>query len=103
LEPTLKKIIKKKVMIVWKVKKINEFWQRNRSTLKTRMALLLMTFLLWSPFINAQSNNTDFMRNIGKMYVVVAVILAIFFGIILFLIYLDRKISRLEKQIEDNG
>lgn len=90
-------------MIVWKVKKINEFWQRNRSTLKTRMALLLMTFLLWSPFINAQSNNTDFMRNIGKMYVVVAVILAIFFGIILFLIYLDRKISRLEKQIEDNG
>ncbi|MFT4664607.1 MAG: CcmD family protein [Polaribacter sp.] len=103
MEPTLKKIIKKKVMIVWKVKKINEFWQRNRSTLKTRMALLLMTFLLWSPFINAQSNNTDFMRNIGKMYVVVAVILAIFFGIILFLIYLDRKISRLEKQIEDNG
>jgi CcmD family protein len=67
------------------------------------MLLLCMTFLCWSPFINAQSNSTDFMRNIGKMYVVVAVILAIFIGIILFLIYLDRKISRLEKQIEDNG
>lgn len=90
-------------MIVWKVKKIVEFWQRNKFIFKTRMALLLLTFFSWSPFINAQSNNTDFMRNIGKMYVVVAVILAIFFGIILFLIYLDRKISRLEKQIEDNG
>jgi len=43
------------------------------------------------------------MRSIGKIYVVVAVILAIFAGIIIFLIYLDRKISRLEKQFEENG
>lgn len=90
-------------MIVCEVKKITEFCLHNKPRFKTRVLLLCMTFLSWSPFINAQSNTTDFMRNIGKMYVVVAVILAIFFGIILFLIYLDRKISRLEKQIEDNG
>ncbi len=42
-------------------------------------------------------DNPDFMRSIGKIYVVVAVLLAIFVGIIVFLIYLERKISQLEK------
>jgi hypothetical protein len=49
----------------------------------------------------AQENTTtgmaDTMRSNGKIYVVVAVILTIFAGIIFYLIRLDRKISRLEK------
>lgn len=40
----------------------------------------------------------DVMRSNGKIYVVVAVILTIFAGIILYLIRLDRKITKLEKQ-----
>src|SRR5687768_15834930 len=40
----------------------------------------------------------DTMRQNGKIYVVVAVILTIFAGIIIYLIRLDRKISRLEKE-----
>jgi CcmD family protein len=39
----------------------------------------------------------DALRRNGKIYVVVAVILAIFLGIIIYLIRLDRKISKLEK------
>lgn len=39
------------------------------------------------------------MRSMGKMYVVVAVIAAIFVGIVIFLVYLDRKLTRLENQI----
>jgi CcmD family protein len=39
----------------------------------------------------------DALRQNGKIYVVVAVILAIFLGIIIYLIRLDRKISKLEK------
>jgi len=39
----------------------------------------------------------DRMRSEGKIYVVVAVILTIFAGIIFYLVRLDRKISRLEK------
>ncbi len=39
----------------------------------------------------------DALRQNGKIYVVVAVILAIFTGIIIYLIRLDRKISKLEK------
>ena len=38
------------------------------------------------------------MRHNGKIYVVVSVILIIFIGIILYLIRLDRKITRLERE-----
>ena len=38
------------------------------------------------------------MRRNGKIYVVVCVILIIFTGIILYLIRLDRKIAKLEKE-----
>ena len=51
---------------------------------------------------SAQETDTDFLRSIGKIYVVVAVIVAIFIGIVLFLIYLDRKLAKLENQINDD-
>ena len=38
------------------------------------------------------------MRSNGKIYVVVAVVLTILFGLIAYLIRLDRKISKLEKE-----
>lgn len=41
----------------------------------------------------------DVMRSNGKIYVVVAVILTIFAMLIIYLIRLDRKISKLEKNI----
>ncbi len=71
--------------------------------MKNRIFFLLIAMISSIPSIMAQGETTDFMRSIGKIYVVVAVILAIFAGIIIFLFYLDRKISRLEKQIEKNG
>ena len=49
----------------------------------------------------AQASGGDFMRSIGKIYVVVAVIVAIFIGIVVFLIYLERKLTKLENQIKD--
>jgi hypothetical protein len=39
----------------------------------------------------------DVMRSNGKIYVVVAVILTIFAGLILYLIRLDRRITKIEK------
>lgn len=42
----------------------------------------------------------DRLRADGKIYVVVAVLLTIFVGIIAYVIRLDRKISRLEKIIK---
>lgn len=42
----------------------------------------------------------DKLREDGKIWVVVGVILIIFAGIILYLIRLDAKISKLEKQVK---
>jgi hypothetical protein len=39
----------------------------------------------------------DTMRSNGKIYVVIAVILTILAGLILYLVRIDRRVSRLEK------
>ena len=51
---------------------------------------------------NAQTENPDFMRSTGKIYVVIAVLCVIFIGIVLFLINLDRKITRLENEVKNS-
>lgn len=46
----------------------------------------------------AKSGFDNTMRSNGRIYVVVAVILVILAGLILYLVRLDRKITKLEKQ-----
>jgi CcmD family protein len=60
-------------------------------------ALLLM--LLSSSMLHAQGdrNMGDTMRSNGRIYVVITVILVILVGLFLYLIRLDRKMSKLEK------
>lgn len=43
----------------------------------------------------------DVMRSEGKIYVVVAIILIILAGLIAYLFLLDRKLSRMEKRMEE--
>ncbi|NIG56918.1 CcmD family protein [Chitinophaga sp. Cy-1792] len=63
---------------------------------------LTVMLLLFSLLANAQQQNTEsgpvneLFRSNGKIYVIVGVLVIIFIGIVLFLINLDRKISRLE-------
>ena len=63
--------------------------------------MLLAGCLMMSLLLAAQEKTNvemaDTMRSNGKIYVVVAVILTIFAGIIIYLVRLDRKLSRLEK------
>ena len=57
-------------------------------------------FLLFTLFVHAQGvEMADTMKANGKIYVVVAVMLTILAGLVLYLIRLDRKISKLEKNI----
>ncbi len=70
--------------------------------MKKKTVTLLAFLLLAFNFLHAQSDDPDFMRSVGKIYVVVAVIVAVFIGIVLFLIYLDRKLTKLENQIKDH-
>ncbi len=43
----------------------------------------------------------DTMRSNGRIYVVVAVVVLILIGLILYLVRLDRKITKMEKEIDN--
>ena len=45
----------------------------------------------------------DFLRSVGKIYVVVAVIVVVFLGLALYLWRLDRRLTSIEKQIDDHA
>ena len=66
--------------------------------MKLRISILLILLSICGPLFGQNSEQYDFMRSIGKIYVVVAVILTIFIGIVLYLIRLDRKLTNLENQ-----
>jgi CcmD family protein len=64
-----------------------------------KISLLILPVLLC---ITAQAQtdtnaSTDLMRSNGKIYVVVAVVLAILIGLFAYVYSLDRKISKMEK------
>lgn len=46
--------------------------------------------------------NRDFMRETGKINVVVGVILLIFLGIVAYLVRLERKLTKIEHQLNDD-
>lgn len=64
--------------------------------------LCLAVFLMASAAANAQQSAemADVMRSNGKIYVVVGVILIIIIGLFVYLFSLDKKVSRLEKNLE---
>ena len=60
---------------------------------------LALPTLLMAQATDPEKQYTAFdMRHNGKIYVVVTVILIIFIGIILYLVRLDRKITKLERE-----
>ncbi|RYY27262.1 MAG: CcmD family protein [Chitinophagaceae bacterium] len=60
--------------------------------------LLLMNCFLFAQQTVTEDGAATGMRSEGKIYVVVAVVVTILAGLILFLVRLDRKISRLEQK-----
>lgn len=64
----------------------------------------ILGFLLF--LITTLSNAASFeesMHESGKMNVVIGVISIIFIGIIVYLILLDRKLKRMEKELKDRS
>ena len=60
--------------------------------------LSILTFIFLMFFANAQDvKMADVMKENGKIYVVIAVMLTKLAGLVLYLVRLDRKISKLEK------
>ena len=63
------------------------------------LLLILFTLLQHVGIAQDTIDMADTMRSNGKIYVVVGVISIIFLGIIIYLIRLDSKISRIEKKL----
>ncbi|TVQ48382.1 MAG: CcmD family protein [Saprospirales bacterium] len=59
---------------------------------------ILLNYILFNTTVNPVN---DFMRSIGKIWVVVASLLIIFIAIVLFLFLVERKLSKIEKELED--
>jgi uncharacterized membrane protein len=67
-----------------------------------KKAILILIFSVLHFALLAQDTQpemADVMRSNGKIYVVVAVLGVILLGIITYLFILDKKLSKLEKQI----
>lgn len=72
--------------------------QLNKSFYK-QIALLLL--ILTPQISNAQEMATTMHSN-GKIYVVVTVLVTIFIGLFIFLMSLDKKIKKIESEINNN-
>ena len=69
---------------------------------RLKHSLLVISMLVLRMVVMAQGDKpvemADTMRSNGRIYVVIAVILTIFVGLVLYIVRLDKKISRLEKE-----
>jgi predicted transporter len=59
--------------------------------------LLIVTIITQAQDGTKKVEMGDLMRSNGRIYVVVAVMLTILIGLVLYVVRLDRKISKLEK------
>jgi CcmD family protein len=67
-----------------------------------KISLFLLSIVsFFSTSALAQPEMADTMRSEGKIYVVVAILLVIFAGLIGYLVLLDRKVTRIEKKITE--
>jgi hypothetical protein len=60
--------------------------------------LAFLFFLIFQTARAAGDPEPDFMRSIGKIYVVAGVCLIILITLLIYIIQLDRKINRIEKR-----
>lgn len=70
--------------------------------IKKLFALITLTGLSILPTVAQEKiAMADGLRAEGKIYVVVAIIAVIFVGILIYLISLDRKITKVEEQLKE--
>lgn len=66
-----------------------------------KFSLLALHFLMPLVAFPQNAAMADRMRSDGKIYVVIAVIAVVFLCLLAFLIYLERKLNRLEKRVRN--
>jgi CcmD family protein len=68
---------------------------------KLASTIVFLGSFFMSQLATAQPEMADTMRSEGKIYVVVAILLIIFGGLIGYLVMLDRKVTRIEKKLTE--
>jgi CcmD family protein len=68
---------------------------------KLASTIIFLGSFFISQLATAQPEMADTMRSEGKIYVVVAILLIIFGGLIGYLVMLDRKVTRIEKKLTE--
>ena len=77
-------------------------WKKGRVAMLALLALLLPAWRAAAQTATANAPEmADALRQSGKIYVVVAVIAIVLAGLLAYLISLDRKLGRLEKEVKD--
>lgn len=76
---------------------------KNLITTNFRLLLSCFALLFTSPIFAQAEAPVDFMRSMGKMYVVVGVIVLVFLGLAACVWYLDRRLTKLEDQIDHHA
>lgn len=76
------------------------FWNMKFSVIR-HIFTIILCMAISLPATWAQGNR-DYMRETGKIYVVVGVILLIFLGIVWQLVRLDRSLTKIEHQLNDD-
>ncbi|MDU0372620.1 CcmD family protein [Hymenobacter endophyticus] len=78
-----------------------------KNSLPNLRAAVLLLLALLLPVLHAvaqpaeQPEMADALRQSGKIYVVVAVIAVVLAGLLFFLVSLDRRLTRLEKEVQE--
>lgn len=71
---------------------------------KTVSLLSFLVALLANLSASAQdAEMADGMRASGKIYVVVGIILIVLIGLVVYLFMMDKKLTRIEKQLNQSG
>jgi len=89
-------------MIIWRIPSANYKLIKYKQMKKKILVFLSAFFLSLITFAQEteQVEMADEMRASGKIYVVVAVLVTVFIGIVIYLIRIDRKVSKLEKEVK---
>lgn len=68
---------------------------------KVVFSFVIFFFIMISNVFAQSPEMADVMRSNGKIYVVVAVVALILAGVLFYLINIDKKITKLEKELKD--
>ena len=72
--------------------------------MKLLKSLTVLSLFLISRIVSAQPSEiemADAMLENGKIYVVIAVLCTVFMGLVVYTIMIDRKLSKLEKEVNE--